>query len=120
MSVEYDIVSDASREGYELGKGPWWEEGFAEACRSADPAGAVRAFLVANGWNNLDYVAEISREIAVFVAAHPDWRVVDDCTSDVYVVSDQEVEEMREEDAVLGLTVVDSDAYRKVGSRYRP
>ncbi len=90
MSVEYDLISDSAREGYKLGRGFWYEDAFAEALRSADPAGEVFAFLVESEHWEPEYAKRVSEEISAFASKHPDWRVVNDCGGwDGSVVSDE-------------------------------
>lgn len=49
MGVEYDLVSDRAKVGYQLGKGPWGMEEFLAACRSPQPAEAIFKFLLDDG-----------------------------------------------------------------------
>lgn len=124
MGVEYDLISDATREGYELGKGPWGSEDFLVALRSADSVVKVATFLVEDGFSS-GYATEIACEVAAFTAARPDWRVVHDCGNwDGAVVDDEEraeieADEEEEEAREFGFDVSDFPLYRKVGSRYR-
>lgn len=126
MGIEYDLVSDLAREGYELGKGPWEDEEFAEALRSDKPLANVVWWLMTPenahaglGWGPFtkEYAQDIAVEIVHFVSTHPDWRVINDASSDIWVCTDEEREEER---AAFG----DEDGpdfprYKKVGSRFR-
>lgn len=119
MGIEYDLISDATREGYELGKGPWDDE-LIEALRASDPAVALKAYLVEETlWERTSpgYLDEIVPEIIAFAKAHPDWRVINDASSDISVVDD----EWRAQLVSEGEDPDDPDfpMYRKVGSRYR-
>lgn len=117
MSVEYDLISDSAREGYELGQGPWAQDAFAKALRSADPVGEVFSFLVEDHYEP-QYAKRVAGEIAAFVVAHPDWRVVDDCGGwDGSVVSNGRLAILVDE----GCDPMDPNfpLYLRVGSRYR-
>ena len=118
MGVEYDLVSDSAREGYELGKGPWGMDEFAEALRSSDPVAAIVALLAdeEEGFSP-EYAREIAEEIAAFARAHPDWRVINDAQSDIYVADETEEREMLEEGEDPNDPIC--PVYRRVGTRYR-
>lgn len=124
MGIEYDLVSDATQEGYQLGKGPWDEE-FEIALRSKDPLANVLAYLLhANagmGWQMApkEYVEEITRDIVTFAVNHPDWRVTNDACDDLWVATDNEREEMFAENPDFVRNDPDFPIYCKVGSRYR-
>jgi hypothetical protein len=122
MGVEYDLISDATREGYELGKGPWYE--LPEALRSSDPEAAIIKLLITDGYNfDLPYATEVAREVVAFAVAHPDWRIIDDCSSDISVMTDEERAETLAEEIAEGLIADEKDdvlpIYRRVGTRYR-
>lgn len=123
MGVEYDIVSDKAHEGYELGKGSWCE--LPEALRATNPVTAVVALMRQDSWDDAwpnALATDVAREIVAFAEAHPDWRVIDDCSSDIWVCTDEDrakyVAECRSLD---GDDYEDEEPflYRKVGSRYR-
>lgn len=126
MGVEYDLISDSAREGYELGKGWWGGSEFEKALRSNDPVGEVTAHMIEDGFEPL-YAAEVAREITAFASAHPDWRVINDCSSDISVMTDTQRDETlaeeRADEIALGYDpddlVDDLPIYKKVGSRYR-
>lgn len=117
MGVEYSLISDTLREGYELGKGAWGDPAFAEALRSIDPISEVVAFLVEEDDFEPIHAVEIAQGIAAFTAAHPDWRVVDDGGWAGDVVDD----EWRAIVVDEGWDPMDPDfpLYKQVGSRYR-
>lgn len=100
MGIIYSLISDATGEGYDLGKGPWWDEAFSLALRSPAPASAVAVFLTRDEPHckfDGDYARDIASEMAAFAAARPDWRVINDASDDG-----------------------ESEAnYKRVGSRYR-
>jgi hypothetical protein len=118
MGIEYDLISDTTKEGYELGKGPWGGDDFEQLLKSASLKD-IAAFLVEHKYPP-DYSDVIAREVVEFAAAHPDWRIIDDCSCEIWVATD----ELRAEaiaDLELGEDIDDPDfpIYRKVGSRYR-
>ncbi len=116
MPVEYDLISDVAREGYELGSGVWYEDAFIKALRSTDPVGEVFAFLVEEDDYEPEYARKVASEIAAFAAAHPDWRVVSE-QWDGAVVDGEWMAVLVDE----GSDPMDTGypLYRKVGSRYR-
>jgi hypothetical protein len=121
MGVEYDLVSNSTREGYELGKGCWGCDEFEKALRSDDPVGEATAHMIEENGFESAYAAEVAREIAAFVAAHPDWKIINDAQSEYCVVTDEERDELLAEkwwpDDELGSD--DFPIYKKLGSRYR-
>ena len=126
MGVEYDLISDSAREGYELGKGPWGMDEFPDALRTADPIAAlVLLFAEEERGFTPEYAKEIAKEIVAFATAHPDWRVVNDHGGwDGSVMSDEEIAEERAEAIAEGEDLPDVNdpdfpVYRRVGSRYR-
>lgn len=121
MGVEYDLISDVTREGYELGKGPWaWlVPQFLRA--SPNPIAAITRLLVDDQFEPA-YAAEVAREVVAFINAHPDWRIIDDCSSDITVMTDEERARTLSEELAEGLGDGVEEGfpiYRKVGSRYR-
>jgi hypothetical protein len=120
MGVEYDLISDVTREGYELGKGPWAD--LPQALRSSDPTDAIITLLVADRFE-LPYATEVARDVVAFAVAHPDWRIIDDCSSDISVMTDEERAETLAEEIAEGLIADEKDdvfpIYRRVGTRYR-
>jgi hypothetical protein len=119
VGVEYDIISDSARVGYELGKGPWGDFDFADFVRVGD-ASKIAAFLI-NEYRGLwesEYCGEIANAVVAFAAAHPDWRIVNDCSCDITVADDEEWQRLVEEE---GENPYDADfpIYKQVGSRYR-
>ena len=65
MGVEYDLISDATREGYELGKGPWYE--LPEALRSSDPLDIRTSEARLQAWR--EAAARKSLELTTWVEA---------------------------------------------------
>jgi hypothetical protein len=112
MGVEYYLVSDSAKVGYELGK---YMHETRDALREPDPVAAIVRFMMeASPLDDLAYATKIAAEIVAFAKAHPDWRMTDDCSSDIAVMTDADREEDRREfpeDA-------DWPVYRQVGSRY--
>lgn len=109
MGVEYDLISDSAREGYELGKGPWAD--LERILRNSSwPANEITSLLVGDKFD-FAYAAVVAREIVAFADAHPDWRIIDDCSSDISVVPDADDEEL--------FSDCDFPVYKRVGTRYR-
>lgn len=118
MGVEYDLVSDTSREGYELGKGPWSTEEFLQALHNVD-ANAISDLMLKEGWSEIHrgYCERVAADVIAFVSVYPDWRLIDDGSSDITVVDVDEWCELVDQ----GCDPDDSEftLYRRVGSRYR-
>lgn len=115
MGTEYDLISDKARVGYQLGKGPWSD--LTAALRSPDPVSAIIALMHDAGFEDGAYCAEVCGEVTQFAEAHPDWRVIDEYSSDILVMTDEErAEEEADED--FGEDE-DFPIYKLVGSRYR-
>jgi hypothetical protein len=123
MGILYDLVSDFAREGYELGKGPWGDD-FVEALRSSTPIDSVTTFLTREGaeggmgWGPIspERAAAIAREVVDFAAAHADWRVINDTSSEIVVADEEEWRRLVDEgyDPTDKVTPI----YRQVGSRF--
>ncbi len=113
MSTNYYLISDATKEGYDLGSGPWYEDDVSLALWSADPAGELTDFL--NKKCGLVHEADVAhqarvvRDIVAFCAQRPDWRIISEHHM-IMVVDDEK----------HGLLVSkgwnQDDLYREVGS----
>lgn len=121
MGIEYSLISDEKRVGYDLGKGPWPE--LPPILRASDPLGHIVALMNDSGFDNEAYCAEIAREVVAFASAHPDWRLIDDCSDDINVLTDEQAAELRAEDIEMGddpdEIEKDFPRYKQVGTRYR-
>jgi len=120
MGVEYYLVSDSAKVGYELGK---YMHETRDALREPDPVAAIVRFMMeAPPLDDLAYATKIAAEVVAFVKAHPDWRMTDDCSSDIAVLTDEARAELRVEDVAMGEDPDefedDFPTYRQVGSRY--
>jgi hypothetical protein len=120
MGVEYYLVSDSEKVGYELGK---YMHETRDALKEADPVAAIMRFMMeAPPLNDLEYAARIATEVVAFAKAYPDWRMIDDCSSDIAVMTDETRAELRAEDVSIGEDPDefedDFPTYRQVGSRY--
>src|SRR6185369_5631274 len=113
MGVEFDLISDATKEGYELGKGPWSD--LKEVVQgSNNPVEAVTMLLLSDVTDSKTASA-VASEIIAFMETHPDWRVIDDYVEDViHVMDDKDRADMIE---VFGEAAEDENfvIYRKVG-----
>ena len=108
MGVEYDIVWHGTREGYELGRGPWADPAFRRAIRELDAA-AVATLMAGDGFD-AEYSARVAAEVVNLARGRGDFDVIDDHSSDISVV-----------DAGAWLTPGGASipqTYIKIGSRY--
>src|SRR5271163_4118131 len=121
MGIEYSIISDATREGYVLGKGPWPE--LPPILRAANPLGYIVALMNDSGFDNEAYCAEIAKEVVAFAVTHSDWRLIDDCSEDINVLTDEDAARHRAEYIEMGddpeEIEKDFPIYKQVGTRYR-
>lgn len=102
MGVEYDLVSDASKEAYELGKGywgwlerrevPWSDEGADPEEFKTDEESMIRYvgyvfndFAFGGADEHRDYAIRVGTEIATFMAKNSDWKILDDSNNDYSV-----------------------------------
>ena len=116
MDVTYNLVSDSAHVGYDLGKGAWWMDRFVEALRSVDPIVALAAFLVFEEGFSPGYARAVAASLTYFAVKHPDWRIIHDGSSDIYLADEVEEQEMSDE----GQDPDDPDClvYRKIGTVY--
>lgn len=115
MGIEYDLISDSARVGYELGKGPCGDEEFSELLKSGNVEDLERFIAEEESGFPADYIRDIVVKIVEFAAKYKDWRVINDCSSDISVVSNEQKAEILEsfgDDPSFPL-------YERVGSRYR-
>lgn len=117
MGLEWIVASDASHEAYELGKG-WWswledegpEGGWTEAAILVKLHGA---------WEDAGdvWLARVARELASFIATHPDWRLREDASGDYVMTEDGEFPTSPAWCSKPGAWE-GFDCYKRVGSRY--
>lgn len=122
MGIEYALVSDAARVGYDLGKGPW-DDDFVKACRK-DAEGLALIIYLEREWDvsadcrENGCIDEVVHEIVAFITKYPDWRVVNDAQDDLTVADEEMWHQLVN---VEGDDPNDEDfpIYRQVGTRYR-
>lgn len=114
MSTEYDIICHETQEGYELGKGPWSDPEFELAVARRDSVSLVE-LMVDSGFSP-SYAARVAAEILRFVEERPSFAVINDASSEIFVVDDERLEKLKA--AWKPLSSYGFDIYRRVGSRY--
>lgn len=117
MGVEYDVVSDATREAYELGKGAWSEIFEAAKVLSYENLEACIA-----GWFGVgdrdherelrDWCGRVARELKAFLDSHPDAKLVNDACHDYATYQEQPDEYFKD------FSWEQWPQYKLVGSRY--
>lgn len=133
MGYESYLISKSTREGYELGKGPWYDDFFESIDRDGDLRAQVREFLD-DEWDvpcaprppNVEaYLDEIAVDIANWMGSHPDWRYAGeddeeyDGTIQLYDPNNpDDVEDLNFQKEEFG-EGYDEALFKKTGSRYR-
>lgn len=99
MGVEYDLVSNTSKEAYELGKGywgwlqrrevPWSGDGADLEEFKTDTESMIRYvgyvfndFALGGADEHRDYAIRVGTEVVAFMVRNPDWKVLDDACDD--------------------------------------